>query len=149
MADKYTVEQKIDIVIESLSATNIAELCRRHGISVAQLNRRKEKFIDGGSRALGESSKGNTYQKEIDIVAYSTTREELLFAECKWTGSPVSMGVVDALIRKSETLKEQFPGKKYRYAVFSKSGFREVKSELNKDVILMDLADIEHELYRK
>ena len=66
MADKYTVEQKIEIVIESLSATNIAELCRRHGISVVQLNRWKEKFIDGGCRALGESSKGNTYKKEID-----------------------------------------------------------------------------------
>ena len=37
MADKYTVEQKIEIVIESLSATNIAELCRRHGISVAPI----------------------------------------------------------------------------------------------------------------
>ena len=66
MTEKYTVEQKIEIVIESLSAINIAELCRRHGISVVQLNRWKEKFIDGGSRALGESSKGNTYQKEID-----------------------------------------------------------------------------------
>ena len=66
MADKYTVEQKTEIVIESLTATNIAELCRRHGISVAQLNRWKEKFIDGGRRALGESLKGNTYQKEID-----------------------------------------------------------------------------------
>ena len=66
MADKYTVEQKIEIVIESLSAINIAELCCRHGISVVQLNRWKEKFIDGGSRALGEPSKGNTYQKEID-----------------------------------------------------------------------------------
>ena len=53
-------------MIESLSATNIAELCRKHGISVVQLNRWKEKFIDGGSRALGESPKGNTYQKEID-----------------------------------------------------------------------------------
>ncbi|OWP54430.1 MAG: hypothetical protein B2I18_03935 [Cuniculiplasma sp. C_DKE] len=52
MADKYTVEQKTEIVIESLTATNIAELCRRHGISVVQLNRWKEKFIDGGSRAL-------------------------------------------------------------------------------------------------
>lgn len=107
--------------------------------------------FDTVSRWWGRSVHGKKGKdmEEIDIVAYSTTREELLFAECKWTGSPVSMGVVDALIRKSETLKEQFPGKKYRYAVFSKSGFREVKSELNKDVILMDLADIEHQLYGK
>ncbi|EQB71559.1 MAG: transposase [Thermoplasmatales archaeon A-plasma] len=39
MADKFTVEEKVQIVIESLTATNIAELCRRHGVSVAQLHR--------------------------------------------------------------------------------------------------------------
>ncbi len=66
MSGKYTVEQKAAIVIESFTSTNIAELCRRYGISVAQFHRWKEKFIEGGSRSLGESSKGNEYQKEID-----------------------------------------------------------------------------------
>ncbi len=31
MPEKYTVEQKIAIVIESFTSTNIAELCRRYG----------------------------------------------------------------------------------------------------------------------
>ncbi len=31
-----------------------------------QFHRWKERFIEGGSKALGESSKGNEYQKEID-----------------------------------------------------------------------------------
>ncbi len=66
MPEKYTVEQKIAIVMESFTSTNIAELCRRYGISVAQFHRWKERFIEGGSKALGESSKGNEYQKEID-----------------------------------------------------------------------------------
>ena len=35
MPEKFTVEQKEQIVIESFTATNIAELCRRHGVSVA------------------------------------------------------------------------------------------------------------------
>ena len=66
MTEKFTVEQKVQIVIESFTAANIAELCRRHGVSVAQFHRWKERFLEGGSNALGESSKGNEYQKEID-----------------------------------------------------------------------------------
>ena len=42
------------------------KLCRNYGISVAQLHRWKERFLKGGSKALGESLRGNEYQKEID-----------------------------------------------------------------------------------
>ena len=66
MSEKFTVEQKEQIVIESFTATNIAELCRRHGVSVAQFHRWKERFLEGGRKGLGESSRGNEYQKEID-----------------------------------------------------------------------------------
>ncbi len=66
LPEKFTVEQKEQIVIESFTATNIAELCRRHGVSVAQFHRWKERFLEGGRKGLGESSKGNEYQKEID-----------------------------------------------------------------------------------
>ena len=66
MAEKFSVEPKVQIVIESFTSTNIAELCLRHGVAVAQFHRWKDRFLEGGSRALGESSKGNTYQKEID-----------------------------------------------------------------------------------
>ena len=34
MTEKFTVEQKERIVIETFTATNIAELCRRHGVSL-------------------------------------------------------------------------------------------------------------------
>ena len=64
--EKFTVEQKEQIVIESFTATNIAELCRRHGVSVAQFHRWKERFLEVGRKGLGESSKGNEYQKKID-----------------------------------------------------------------------------------
>ena len=66
MPGKFTVDQKVQIVIESFTAANIAEHCRRHGVSVAQFHRWKERFLEGGSNALVESSKGNEYQKEID-----------------------------------------------------------------------------------
>ena len=66
MPEKFTVEQKEQIVIESFTATNIAELCRRHGVSVAQFHRWKERFLEGGRKGPGESQRGNEYQKEID-----------------------------------------------------------------------------------
>ena len=66
MTGKFNVEQKVQIVIESFTAANIAELCRRHGVSVSQFHRWKERFLEGGSNALGESSNGNECQKEID-----------------------------------------------------------------------------------
>jgi len=69
MPEKFTVEQKEQIVIESFTATNIAELCRKHGVSVAQFHRWKKRFLEGGRKGLGESSKSsrrNEYQKEID-----------------------------------------------------------------------------------
>ncbi len=66
MPERFTVEQKFQIVMESFTVTNIAELCRRHGLSVAQFHRWKERFLEGGRRGIGESSKGNEYQREID-----------------------------------------------------------------------------------
>jgi transposase len=66
MSEKFTVEQKAQIVIESFTATNIAELCRKHGVSVAQFHRWKERFLEAGKRGIGETSKGNQYEKEID-----------------------------------------------------------------------------------
>jgi transposase len=66
MSEKFTVEQKEQIVIESFTSVNIAELCRRHGVSVAQFYRWKERFLEGERKGLGESSRGNQYEKEID-----------------------------------------------------------------------------------
>jgi len=69
MPEKFTVEQKEQIVIESFTAINIAELCRKYGVSVAQFHRWKERFLEGGRKGLGESSKSsrrNEYQREID-----------------------------------------------------------------------------------
>jgi len=83
MPEKYTVEQKVAIVMESFTSTNIAELCRRYGISVAQFHRCKSKFIEGLSRALGESSKGNEYQKEIDDLKRPVGDQALVIAALK------------------------------------------------------------------
>ena len=95
----------------------------------------------------GTGKKGRDIE-EIDIVAYSETRRELLFAECKWTNSPLSANEVEKLKSKSEALRNQFPGCRYNYAVFSKSGFRRECKEMGEDTILMDLSDIQREVFR-
>jgi transposase-like protein len=48
MSEKFTVEQKLQIAIESFTVTNIAELCGRHGVSVAQFH----SSTDGGNASL-------------------------------------------------------------------------------------------------
>ena len=54
MSEKFTVEQKLQIAIESFTVTNIAELCGRHGVSVAQFHRWRERFIEAGKRDMSE-----------------------------------------------------------------------------------------------
>ena len=96
----------------------------------------------------GSGKKGRDVE-EIDIIAHSERRGELLFAECKWTNSPVPINVVEALKTKSESLRKQYPWKNYTYAVFSKSGFKGAMHGLAGNLIFMDLSDIEHELFKK
>ena len=83
MPEKFSIEQKEEIVIESFTATNIAELCRKHGISVAQFHRWKDKYMQGGRKGLGESSKGNGYQKEIDDLKRLAGDQALAIAALK------------------------------------------------------------------
>ena len=33
--EKFTADEKVAIVMESFTSDNIAELCRRHGVSIA------------------------------------------------------------------------------------------------------------------
>ena len=66
MAEKFSVEQKVQIVLESFTATNVAELCRKHGVSAAQFHRWRERFVEAGKKGLGESKKGNEYERQID-----------------------------------------------------------------------------------
>ncbi|MCL5803154.1 MAG: ATP-binding protein [Candidatus Thermoplasmatota archaeon] len=95
-----------------------------------------------GSKRSGEDI------EEIDIVAYSEGRNELLFAECKWTSKPVSVTIVNRLKLKSKQLLEQYPESKVTYAVFSKSRFTGDIKEVKKEAVLMDLDDMEKILFQ-
>jgi transposase len=50
---KWSSEEKIRIVIEGLTTQiSVSELCRRHNVNHAQYYAWRDKFLDGGKRAL-------------------------------------------------------------------------------------------------
>ena len=86
MPENFTVEQKEQILNESFTATNTAELCRRLGVSAAQFHRWKERFLDGGRNGSEESSRGNEYQKEIDDLKRLVGDQALVIGALKKVG---------------------------------------------------------------
>ncbi len=105
------------------------------------------KYYDNVSRWWGKNklkNKGNDIE-EIDIVAYSSERNELLFGECKWTNKKISASLIDKLMEKSKILLKNYNNCNVIYALFSKSGFIENKNTIkNKNIILMDLNDVKN-----
>lgn len=81
--------------------------------------------------------------EEIDLVAYSGLRNEMLIGECKWNNRPVSPQVIEDLIARSRTLLMMYPESSVTYVIFSKKGFTErARSLAGNNLILMDLRDI-------
>lgn len=86
--------------------------------------------------------------EEIDVVAYSEDRDELLFGECKWSSRRTNVDVLSDLKEKSKAVIKQHPNSRIVYAIFSKSGFSGNIDATEKDTILMDLEDIGNSLER-
>ena len=88
---------------------------------------------------MGRWWKQNT---EIDIVAADAEGEDYLFGECKYSNTPVDMGILVQLQEKAATF--QVPGKRY-FALFSKSGFAPplvAYAAEHSNVLLFSLEDI-------
>ena len=67
MRSRHSVEEKFDIVIESLTEnTTQAEICRRHGIFPTQLAKWKEQFLEGGRKGLSDGKHHHSREEEID-----------------------------------------------------------------------------------
>ena len=62
--EKFTADEKVAIVMESFTANNIAELCRRHGVSVSNFYKWRDKFIESGKQGFYGSGGNNGYEKE-------------------------------------------------------------------------------------
>jgi len=65
---KWSAEEKMAIVLEGLKGVkSVAEICREHKISQALYYRWRDKFLDGGKKALDSGqADDNSYKAEIE-----------------------------------------------------------------------------------
>ncbi len=65
---RWTAEEKLEIVLEGLrERKSVAEICREHQISQALYYRWRDRFLEGGKRALIDgASDDNVYKAEIE-----------------------------------------------------------------------------------
>ena len=55
---KFTPEQKIQIVLESIrTSISTAELCRKHNVHPQTFHNRKQRFMKSGKAGLSQSGK--------------------------------------------------------------------------------------------
>jgi uncharacterized protein len=81
-------------------------------------------------------------QTEIDLVALNADIDSTLFAECKWTSSPVDSGVLHALKEKSKAVPTATEHSVYLLA--SRNGFSDrLKSKQNDQLLLWDLSEMD------
>ena len=81
-----SAKEKFDIVMEGLVSGNIAETCRRRGISTAQFYQWKSKFEEGAVKGLSRKERGSPGKKEallesrvekLKDVIYEITMENI------------------------------------------------------------------------
>lgn len=66
-----SVEEKFSIVLEGLKENaNIAELCRRHGISQTSFYKWRDKFLEGGKNSLTANG-GSTTASDVEKAKVS------------------------------------------------------------------------------
>lgn len=65
---KWTPEEKLAIVMEGLKGVkSVSEICREHQISQTLYYRWRDKFLEGGKKALTNgNSDNNAYKAEIE-----------------------------------------------------------------------------------
>lgn len=65
---KWTPEEKLAIVMEGLKGVkSVSEICREHQISQTLYYRWRDKFLEGGKKALtNRDSDSNAYKAEIE-----------------------------------------------------------------------------------
>ncbi|WP_396613730.1 ATP-binding protein (plasmid) [Haloferax sp. S1W] len=66
---------------------------------------------------------------EIDVVGVNPQTKTLLLGECKWTSSPVGVGLLDDLEALEPEVRWQGSDRDVQYALFSRSGFTDELDE--------------------
>ena len=66
-----------------------------------------------------------TSDTEIDIVAYDSTGQDMIFGECKYWEGPVGLNVLQALEEKANQVEWKKENRRQWYVLFSVHGFTE------------------------
>jgi len=81
---KWSTEEKMAIVLEGLKGVkSVADICREHKISQALYYRWRDKFLEGGKKALyNGQADDNVYKAEIEklqkIIGKQAVQIEIL-----------------------------------------------------------------------
>jgi len=83
-------------------------------------------------------------KEEIDIVAFDSSGDDIIFAECKYTLKPMDVDVFYDLLRKKELVPWNKNNRKQKLVLFSINGFTErlrLLSEERGDIALFQSKD--------
>jgi AAA+ ATPase superfamily predicted ATPase len=98
------------------------------------------------SQGISWDNVGSWWYKgsEIDLLALSKSRDEMLCGEIKWTKKPVNKKVIENLMEKSEHIRWGSPKRKERYMIISRGGFsKECKHMMaDKKILYWGLNDL-------
>ncbi len=79
---KYSAEEKIRIVIEGLRGEmNVAELCRKEGISQSLYYKWSKEFLEAGKARLAGNTKRQADSNEVKGMQQENEQMKLLIAE--------------------------------------------------------------------
>ena len=131
------VEEEIKENLNAYVGRVFEDVCRE--LLIAYINRKLDGYV------LDFENIGpwwNRTGEEIDIVAYNNKSRKIIVGEIKWTNSPVDIGLVDNLMKKSRLI--DFTGE-YKFLFVSKNGFTEKALRRIKEIngISLSLKDIE------
>jgi transposase-like protein len=63
--NKKTTEEKLAVVLEGLKGeTTVGEICRKYGLSQAVYYKWRDKFLEGGKKALEQNGQGMGQSKQ-------------------------------------------------------------------------------------
>jgi len=71
--------------------------------------------------------------EEIDIVAFDSTGEDIVFAECKYRNPPMDVDVLSELVRKKGFVPWKKGSRREKFVLFSISGFTAKLHDLSKE----------------
>ncbi|MGQ9721758.1 MAG: ATP-binding protein [Candidatus Jordarchaeum sp.] len=84
-------------------------------------------------------------EEEVDLVAFDESREEMLFAECKWQENVNAKEILEKLREQTNSIRKYTDKRRENYVVFAKSFKKRVKEE---NTFCYDINDLEN-LYQK